>query len=73
MEGKVTLSVINNIATIEFFHPQSNSMPGELLRNLARTIEDAGNNKEVNVISWKTFFLQQVYVIHHIVPVQWLW
>lgn len=40
----------DGIATITFFHPQSNSLPGEILRELAKQIEDAGNNPDAKVI-----------------------
>lgn len=46
----VKTSLHNRIATITFFHPQSNSMPGFLLRDLATQINDAGNNTNVSVI-----------------------
>lgn len=38
------------IATIEFGHPMSNSLPGKVLRKLASTITDLGNNDAVKVI-----------------------
>lgn len=50
MEGKVTRSTQDGIATISFFHPQSNSLPGTLLRTLAKEIEDAGKDDAANVI-----------------------
>lgn len=49
-EGHVNYSVSEGIATIEFFHPQSNSMPGHLLRQLAATIGQAGNDPSAQVI-----------------------
>jgi methylglutaconyl-CoA hydratase len=49
-EGKVETSVKNGIATVQFMHPQSNSLPEVLLMNLAAEIEKAGNNKEAHVI-----------------------
>jgi len=52
--GKVETRISNGIATIEFFHPQSNSMPGELLRSLACEIENAGKHKETKVIVIKS-------------------
>lgn len=52
--GKVETSITNGIASIEFFHPQSNSMPGALLRNLAEEIEQAGNNENAKVIIIKS-------------------
>jgi len=44
----------DNIATIEFFHPEQNSLPGTILAQLAQTITDAGNNPEVHVIILKS-------------------
>lgn len=38
------------ITTIEFFHPQSNSLPGKILGELAQTIHAAGNDAETKVI-----------------------
>ena len=42
------------IASITFFHPQSNSLPGELLRKLAKYIEEAGKERNVKVIILKS-------------------
>ncbi len=50
-QGHVSLSINENgIATIEFGHPMSNSLPGAILRKLAATITEAGENKSVKVI-----------------------
>jgi len=49
-QGYVKTIIHNKIATIEFFHPQSNSLPGQLLDDLADAITSAGNNDEVRVI-----------------------
>lgn len=54
MQGSVELNVSNGIAEVEFFHPQSNSLPGEVLHALASTIEDAGRNADVKVIILKS-------------------
>lgn len=54
MNGKVETNIDGGIATITFFHPQSNSLPGELLRTLASAIEAAGNNAEARVIVLKS-------------------
>jgi len=40
----------NGINTIEFYHPQSNSLPGKLLEELAQTIHGAGNDEDTKVI-----------------------
>ena len=54
MQGSVTLEIKNNIGTIEFCHPQSNSLPSEILNKLASTISQAGTNDEVKVIIIKS-------------------
>jgi methylglutaconyl-CoA hydratase len=40
----------HGINTIEFFHPQSNSLPGRILQELAQTIHAAGNDEDTTVI-----------------------
>lgn len=50
MEGHITSTLENGIATITFFHPQSNSMPGALLRKLAEEISKAGSDSAAKVI-----------------------
>jgi methylglutaconyl-CoA hydratase len=40
----------NGIATIEFFHPASNSLPGAILGKLANEIKAAGEDEAVKVI-----------------------
>ncbi|MHB8259539.1 MAG: enoyl-CoA hydratase/isomerase family protein [Bacteroidia bacterium] len=52
--GYVNSKIENGIATITFFHPQSNSLPGEILRTLAHEIEAMGNNPEARVIILKS-------------------
>ena len=50
-QGHVHYTVDSHgIATIEFGHPMSNSLPGKILNKLAETITDLGNNPTVNVI-----------------------
>jgi len=53
-QGHVETSIENGLATIEFFHPMSNSLPGKLLAKLAESITEAGNNDEVKVILLKS-------------------
>ena len=53
-EGKVETTISNGIATVQFMHPQSNSLPGTLLMSLAAEIEKAGNNKDAKVIILKS-------------------
>jgi methylglutaconyl-CoA hydratase len=50
MDAYVTQNIQNNIATIEFFHPEHNSLPSDVLADLANTITEVGNNSEVKVI-----------------------
>lgn len=52
--GTVSTQIENGIASITFFHPQSNSLPGTLLRELAAAITEAGNNIEAKVIVLKS-------------------
>lgn len=49
-QGAVEISISNGIASIEFSHPMSNSLPGKILNKLAETITAAGNNPEIRVI-----------------------
>ena len=44
----------NGIATIEFFHPAHNSLPGDILAKLAKSITAAGENDNVKVIILKS-------------------
>ena len=53
-EAYVKHTIQNNIATIEFFHPEQNSLPGDILKILADTITDVGNNDEVKVVILKS-------------------
>lgn len=38
------------ITIIEFFHPQSNSLPGKILEELAQSVHAAGNDNETKLI-----------------------
>ena len=53
-EAYVVSSTNDNITTIEFFHPQSNSLPGTILNQLADEIHQADSNKESAVIILKS-------------------
>ena len=50
MNAYVTSTIENGIGTIEFFHPQSNSMPSSQLKNLIEEIEKLGQNIDAKVI-----------------------
>lgn len=54
-QGNVTFEINEKgIATIEFFHPMSNSLPGKVLNKLANTITELGNIEQVKVIILKS-------------------
>ena len=46
----VKSSVQHGLCSIEFFHPQSNSLPGALLQELAAAIRAAGKNADCRLI-----------------------
>lgn len=48
--GYVTAETHKGITTIEFFHPQSNSMPRRLLESLANEIHASGSDADTKVI-----------------------
>ncbi len=50
MDAYVKSTITEGIGTITFFHPQSNSLPGEILRTLASQIEEMGKNDAAKVI-----------------------
>jgi methylglutaconyl-CoA hydratase len=50
MEAYVTSHIEHGINTIEFFHPQSNSLPGKILAELAKEIHFAGTHDDTRVI-----------------------
>lgn len=50
MEAFVRSEIKNGIGCITFFHPQSNSMPGQQLRNLAAEVEKLGKDANAKVI-----------------------
>lgn len=54
MEGSVTLEIKDSIGTIEFFHPQSNSLPSNVLEKLTQTIEKCGKDDNIKVIILKS-------------------
>lgn len=52
--GTLYTSIQNNIATVEFFHPASNSLPSELLQRLSTAFHELSLNNEVMVIVLKS-------------------
>lgn len=49
-QGGVAVNIENGIGTIRFWHPKSNSLPGKVLRQLANSITETGQNPEVKVV-----------------------
>ncbi len=52
--GGVQYQIENGVATIEFWHPKSNSLPGHVLAELAATITSLGENDDVLVLILKS-------------------
>lgn len=55
MDAYVKSEFHKGITSIEFFHPQSNSLPGKLLDELAKAIHAAGNDEETSVVLIRSF------------------
>lgn len=53
-EGFVKTETHKGVSTVEFFHPKSNSLPGEILEELAKQIHVAGTHYETKVIVLKS-------------------
>ncbi len=49
-QGGVTVSIKDAVASIEFHHPLSNSLPGKVLAQLANEITTTGQRTDVHVI-----------------------
>ena len=54
MEPYVNLNIKKSIATIDFFHPQSNSLPSNLLNKIADTINQVSIKEDVKVVILKS-------------------
>ena len=52
--GFVNQEIKNNIATITFATPKSNSLPGEILELLSKTILESGKDRNVKAILLKS-------------------
>jgi len=48
--GYVQTDLDHGIATIEFYHPSSNALPAQILGDLAKAIDKAGQDERVKVI-----------------------
>lgn len=49
-DAYVRSSYHHGITTIEFFHPQSNSLPGKILDELTQALHGAGNDTETKLV-----------------------
>jgi len=49
-DAYVRSTLQDGLCRIEFFHPQSNSLPGKILMELAEAIRSAGNDANTKVI-----------------------
>ena len=54
IEPYVTINIKNSVGYIEFYHPNKNSMPSDILNKLKEAIDDAGKNEAINVIVLKS-------------------
>ncbi|MDX1683651.1 MAG: enoyl-CoA hydratase/isomerase family protein [Saprospiraceae bacterium] len=52
--GHVNLEIDGHLATITFYHPSHNALPGHLLADLAKLISQAGDNDQVHLILVKS-------------------
>ncbi len=52
--GSLYTKIQNKVATVEFYHPASNSMPSELLSRLEKTFIELDVNDEVHVVVLKS-------------------
>jgi methylglutaconyl-CoA hydratase len=53
-EGYIKSEFHNGVTTIEFHHPQSNSLPGRLLEAMTHEIHGAGNDRDTRVIVFRS-------------------
>ena len=71
MKEYVKLTTENGIGTIEFFHPQSNSLPGHILAELATTITSAGEDENIKALptlgNLKYGLIKEIF---HSIPVE---
>ncbi len=52
--GKVTVSILNGIATVSFFHPKSNSLPLKILKEITEAINKIAADNKSRVIIIKS-------------------
>ncbi|MEZ4985022.1 MAG: hypothetical protein R2795_08320 [Saprospiraceae bacterium] len=54
LAGNVSYEVKEGVATITFFHPAHNSLPGRLLSALEAAIQRAGSDSDCRVVILKS-------------------
>ena len=54
IEEYVNLTIQNEIGIIEFFHYKSNSLPSNILKDLSKTIKEAGEDNRIKLIILKS-------------------
>lgn len=54
IEGTLTTTIENKIATVQFGHPASNSFPRQLLNAVTNELDKLSNNDEVSIIILKS-------------------
>jgi len=52
--GSLYTHIQNKVATVEFYHPASNSLPSELLNRLAAAFDELSAKDEVHIIVFKS-------------------
>ncbi len=53
-KGSISVSTYHGVATINFFHPKSNSLSSKLANNITGAINKLADNREINVIVIKS-------------------
>ena len=55
-EGYVKTEIHQKVGTIEFHHPQSNSLPAAVLVDLAKAINQAAHDPEIQCNRFKEYW-----------------
>ncbi len=53
-QGSLFVQTVNSVATVEFYHPASNSLPSVLLARIAKAFNELSNDDNVKVIIIKS-------------------
>ena len=52
--GEITTTINDKVATLEFFHPKANSLPSNLLEEIASTITSLSSDNQISIIHLKS-------------------